>query len=311
MGASDKIALVTGASGFVGSHLAARLIADGWQTHLVVRDAAHPRLQRFAGKAALHVHDGTQAGMTAIVGATKPTVVFHLASLFLAQHKPEDTGALITSNVLFGTQLLQAMVDQGVKRLVNTGTAWQHFDNAAYNPTNLYAATKQAFADVAQYYVEALGVKMITLELFDTYGPDDPRPKLMALLKKLAATGERLEMSPGEQVIDLVHIEDVCAAFVLAAERLLRGEVTGAETYAVSSGAPLKLRELVAVFEGVVGKKLAIEWGKRPYRPREVMVPWRGGRMLPGWGVRVRLQEGIAGFLNYVEAGDGGKERAR
>lgn len=78
-----------------------------------------------------------------------------------------------------------------------------------------------------QYYIEASGLRVITLKLFDTYGPDDPRPKLMNLIQRMAMDNQPLAMSPGEQQIDLVHVEDVVRAFMVASERLLAGEVTG------------------------------------------------------------------------------------
>jgi nucleoside-diphosphate-sugar epimerase len=217
--------------------------------------------------------------------------VFHLASLFLAQHQPQDVDALILSNVLFSTQLAEAMVANGVRHMVNTGTSWQHFDNQDYNPVNLYAATKQAFEDILAYYADAGMLKVVTLALFDTYGPNDPRRKLVALLRDLARTGQALAMSPGEQLIDLVHIDDVVDAFLLAAQRL-PSQPTAYARYGVSSGAPMTLRAFVGVFERVAGTSLAIEWGGRPYRPREVMTPWQAPAM-EGWQARIRLEDGL------------------
>ena len=54
-------------------------------------------------------------------------------------------------------------------------------------------------------------------------------------------------------------------------------------SYVVSSGKTVTLRELVRRYEKLIGKKLLIDWGARPYREREVMHPWRGGKILPGW----------------------------
>lgn len=292
--ALPRRALLTGASGFIGAHLARRLLADGWQVHLVLRPGARlGTLDDIAPRLHLHRHDGTTAGLIDIVGAARPLIVFHLASLFLAQHRPDDVASLVQSNVLFGTQLAEAMGHHGVALLVNTGTSWQHFENAGYNPVCLYAALKQAFEAVLRYYVEQQGLRVITLKLFDTYGPGDPRPKLMGLFQRIALSGEALAMSPGEQLIDLVYIDDVVEAFLLAAQRLLSAAAGPMEEYAVSSGAPLPLRALAAVYAEASGKSLAIEWGGRPYRPREVMYPWNTGRTLPGWRPRVALADGI------------------
>ncbi len=100
-------------------------------------------------------------------------------------------------------------------------------------------------------------------------------------------------MSPGEQLIDIVYIDDAVDAFIIAAERLLNDKVEHYEDYAVSSGSPIKLRDLVKIYEEVIGRELPIEWGGRPYREREVMVPWNKGKRLDGWKAKVHLKDGI------------------
>lgn len=136
-------------------------------------------------------------------------------------------------------------------------------------------------------------LKVITLKLFDTYGPDDFRPKLFSLLTKNAVGQQTLDMSPGEQMVDFVYIDDVIDAYVLAAHRLQTEMVAGHEQYAVSSGAPVKLKQVVMTYNRICGNKLKINWGGRPYRPREVMTTWTKGPMLPGWSPKIGLEEGI------------------
>lgn len=287
-------ALITGGTGFVGSNLARRLALDGWQVHIItIPNDNLAQIKDVAERVTLHVHDGSTEGLHKIVAEAQPEVVFHLASLFLSEHLLSDITTLVSSNILFGTQLLEAMADQGVTKIVNTGTSWQHFENKGYSPVNLYAATKQAFEDILQYYVEARDIQAITLKLFDTYGPNDPRPKLLHLLKKIAGEGASLSMSPGEQVIDLVHINDVVKAFVMGAKRLNTDLVEGHEKYAVTSGNPMSLRMVVKAFEKSIGRNINIEWSGRPYRTREVMVPWSDFKTLPGWKSDVKLEEGL------------------
>ncbi len=292
LNSNSRVVLVTGASGYIGGHLVSRLARDGWQVHMVVRKGSLlPAAPEFS-QAVKHTHDGTTEGMIRLVAEAKPEVIFHLASLFLAQHEPGDVEPLVLSNVLFGSQLLEAMRVNGVSQIVNTGTSWQHYNNDDYSPVCLYAATKQAFEDILAYYSEAASIKAVTLQLFDTYGPDDPRPKLFHLLNKAAKSREVLAMSPGEQLIDLVYIDDVIDAYLCAIAALGVLPV-GHHVYAVSSGKPVPLRELVSIYEKAVGVNLSIDWGKRTYRPREVMVPWNRGRSLAGWYPRVSLSDGI------------------
>lgn len=292
LNSATRVALVTGATGFIGRHLVSRLAREGWQVHIVIRESSClPATPEFS-RVIKHTHDGTTDKMIRLVGEVKPNVVFHLASLFLPLHGPKDVEPLVLSNLLFGSQLLEAMRVNEVSQIVNTGTSWQHYNNDDYNPVCLYAATKQAFEDILAYYTEATSIKAVTLQLFDTYGNNDPRPKLFHLLAKTAKSQEVLAMSHGEQLIDLVYIDDVIDAYLCAMD-VLGTLPTGQHVYAVSSGNPLPLRELVAIYEKVVGVNLPIDWGKRTYRPREVMLPWNRGRSLAGWYPKVSLAEGI------------------
>lgn len=294
----NRIALVTGATGFVGSHLVRRLIKEGWETHIITRSSSNLKLlEDVRDKIIVHQYDGTTNSMINIVKEAEPEIVFHLASLFLAQHTSEDIERLVQSNLLFGVQLAEAMTLQGVTKLINTGTSWQHYEKEDYNPVCLYAATKQAFEDMLKFYVEASELKVITLKLFDTYGPDDPRPKLFTLLRKVAEEQTELAMSPGEQLIDLVYIDDVIDGYLQAARRLLDNKVSGMEEYAISSGNPISLKELVVLYSKIVKKPMPINWSGRPYRPREVMVPWNKGKRLLGWKPKISIEDGLKDFL--------------
>src|SRR5688572_14565536 len=83
--AGGRRALVTGASGFVGSHLLRHLTDAGWDVHAVLRSGS--LRERLGGLATVHAHDGTTESLVDVVGAAAPDVVFHLASLFIAEHK--------------------------------------------------------------------------------------------------------------------------------------------------------------------------------------------------------------------------------
>lgn len=291
-------ALITGATGYIGSNLVKRLVNENWDVDVITRSNSnlYP-INNILDKLNIHIHDGTTQGMIDICKKANPEVVFHLAASCIPNHQSKDINTLFSSNILFGTQLLEGMSKNNIKYLINTGTSWQHYKNYQYNPVCLYAATKQAFEDILKYYIEAEGLIAITLKLFDTYGPNDPRRKIINLLKDIAISGKELSMSPAEQYIDLVYIDDVVEAFLKAAKKIKNNFNIKQECYAVSSGNPMKLKDLVKIFEKVYGKKLKTTWGRRPYRIREVMFPWNNGKVLEGWKPKISIEEGIGKLL--------------
>lgn len=276
---------VTGATGFVGKHLTHALCSAGNLVHILTRSQADTVLGVTA-----HRYDGSTESVFRAIESARPRVVFHLAACFRSEHTPDDVAELVAANLLLGTQIVDAMSRLGCLALVNTGTSWQNFHDQEYSPVNLYAASKQAFEDLLQYYVEAHGLRVITLRLFDTYGPGDRRKKLLRLLREAARTEQPLLLSPGEQQLDLLHVDDVVQAFLQAAERL--AETTGHERYLLSSGRRVRLRDLVTLVEQALGKSIPVQWAAREYRAREVMKP-PAGTPLPGWSPRITLEDGL------------------
>jgi nucleoside-diphosphate-sugar epimerase len=288
-------ALITGATGFVGGRLARRLAAEGWEVHGIVRrPPGDPAMRALAGICDAHYHDGSMESLTRLVALSRPTVVFHLAARFVAEHHASDVEPLIRDNIMFGAQLLEAMSAAGAKRIVNAGSAWQHFRNADYSPVSLYAATKKAFADLLQFYVEASRMSAITLELSDTYGPGDPRRKLIPIMLDAEKNARELSMVSGDLPLNFVHVDDAVSAFVTAARRLLASTETTHEVFAVRSNEPVAVRELFSIWEKARGTALAARWGERPYRTREVLDHWTQGTILPAWEAKVSLAEGLA-----------------
>ncbi len=271
---------VSGATGFVGRSVVPLLVERGCVVEPLGRDvsalapsAVVDRLREFA-----------------------PDVVLHLATHFLAAHEPDDIPALIRANVEWGTVLAEAAADTGA-RLVAIESAWQHVDGASYAPVSLYAATKQALADVLRYYADVRDLDVRSVTLYDTYGPGDVRPKLVPTLLRAARDGRPLEMSDGRQLIDLTYIDDVARG--IADVALAAASPTSS---VLRSWSPLTVRDLVARVEDVVARPLDVAWDVRPSRPREMRTDWVFGESPPGWAPRVPLDEGLRRMWEAVRA---------
>jgi nucleoside-diphosphate-sugar epimerase len=290
--------LVTGASGFVGSHLVRRLLKDGAEVHVLARNESPlSAINDVTERITVHRIGANSQSVVSAVECAQAEIVFHVAAHFKAEHEIADVRALVDSNIAFTADLLEGMKQTGSNKLINTGTAWQHFHDAEYDPVCLYAATKQAAEDLITYYRNAFGIRSITLKLFDTYGPGDVRKKLFHAFHQASASEAPLPFSGGDQLLDLVHIDDVVEAFVLAAKLCGEFKPSQTETFGISARERITLRDAAKLYESISGLNLNIAWGARPYRIREVMNPWSRCKQLPNWMPSISLEYGIRSLL--------------
>lgn len=286
--------LLTGGSGFLGSRIARRLSQEGFELLLLVRRLdGLTELDRMdlTGKVELALCTEPYSDLGGVFGRFRPDLVVHVAASSALGDDAASVRQLTGANILLPALLLAHMREHEVKYFVNTGSHWQHARGDSFVPFNLYAATKQSAEDILQAYCND-GTDAVTLQLFDTYGPRDPRKKIVNLIVDATRTGIELAMSPGEQILDLIHVEDAARAYLVAVNRLLSGSVHGHEIFALS-GERVSLKTLAAMIGEIAGRSAPIFWGGRPYRPREIMVPWTGFVPLPDWQRSIALRDGL------------------
>lgn len=290
--------LMTGITGFIGHHLGERLVNDGHEVHAIVRPTSkvHALSENLREKVTFHVHDSENTLLDIVtdlcVENHRPDVVFHLATNFVTAHRFEDIQKLIQSNITFGTELLDAMAANNVLNFVNAGTFEQTIDDNI-SPVNLYAATKDCFEGIVNFYTASRNLKCIGLRLSDTYAADDKSDRLLGRLRRSLLTGEKIELSHVGQLVDLIYIDDAVEAFIAAKKILAACKYDYCGAYSVGLSRPVTLGEVVKIFEEVAGKKLSIEW-----RNRYVSTNFRGTpRFLPNWSPTTALRDGIKKFL--------------
>lgn len=225
----------------------------------------------------------------------------HLATHFVSEHKEVDIIPLIDSNVFFSTYILECLVRANVKWFINTGTFWQNFKNENnYCPVNLYAATKQAFESIAKFYIDTNKIFFTNLKINDTYGKNDTRKKIFNLWFEASKNNITLNMSKGEQIIDICYIDDIVEAYLLLIKYSnddLKIKTNG-DTFVVKSKNRYTLKELYNLFEKVTKLKVKINWGVREYRENEVFIPWENGKLVPGWEQKITLDKGLKFLYN-------------
>jgi nucleoside-diphosphate-sugar epimerase len=261
---------LTGASGFIGSHVARTLLSTGCEVAILARPG-NP-LWRLGDMARhLTLLKGELSDIAALrpaLGEWKPEACIHLAwyvEPVKYMTSPENIPALTAS-----LTLLDELIQAGCRHIVMAGTCWEYDTDAGFlredgptRPTTLYAAAKLSLSLLGQHIASAAGVHFAWARLFYLYGPyEDERRAVPAVIRALLR-GEAFPMTKGEQVRDYLHVEDVASALCALAERGMSGIVN------IASGMPATMRQVMETIGEITGRTDLIRFGELPYRDWE------------------------------------------
>ena len=292
-----KTAIITGATSYLGIELVVRLVREGVRVHVIIRtDSDVARLILRSPSIDIHTHDGTQNSLQNIFSIVRPDTVFHLASKYVREEEPEDIKALISSNITFGCQVLEAAGNSSVRNVINTGSYFQ-FNDGGKPPINLYGVTKNLFTKILDYYTSSKKFSSTSLIIYDVYGPRDWRTKLFSSITKAINNNLVLSIPKNEVFLYPVYYTDVINCYLLAANKLTNEpESISGRCFAIRDQNPNKISEIITIFEKVSGKKILIKRGDWPKPAKEIENIWYG-ETLPGWQPNHSLLNGIKSML--------------
>jgi len=300
-------ALVTGAGGFVGAHLTARLVADGWEVAGTVRPgSATDRLG--PGVTAVPVDLGDREATAQLARRVAPDVVFLLAAGRAAATRAERAATLAV-NASSGAWLVDGL-GEGCTAIVRLGSSTEYApldvpmdESAPVRPRSFFGATKAAGSLLVAATAAARGVRAAVLRAFQVYGPGDHPGRLVPTAVRAARTGDELPLTGPGMRRDWIFIDDVVEACVQAAlaQHLPAGQVLN-----IGTGRQVANEELVAAVERVSGREVRVAVGAHSGRSWDtgswVCDPSRAARLL-GWEAKVDLDDGLA--LCWAEGSSG------
>ena len=288
-------ALVTGASGFIGSHLLKRLRADDVEIHAASRLPQPP-------SDLLTWHETDLADGDAVrrlVAGVSPDVVFHLAGDSRAARDLDLVTPMFQANVTTTVNLLTAVAEQGRTRVVLAGSLEE--PEAGEPPSSPYSASKSAARSYGELFATVWNLPVVTLRVFMTYGPGqrDTR-KLVPYVIRSLLRGEAPQLTSGNREIDWVYVEDTAAAFAAAAAA---SEPTVASVD-VGSGKTCSIRSLVERLVELVDPRIVPVFGAIEDRPLEQVrtADVEATAAAIGWRPQVGLDEGLERTVEWYRA---------
>lgn len=296
---------LTGATGFIGSHVARRLVGEGCEVSALVRSGSDlGRIADIAPRLRLVHGDLTAPAPRAELAEIRPELCIHLAWYAV----PGTYLSAIENVGLLGSSLELAVeiARLGCKRFIGVGTCFEYDTSFGYlsehtptRPQTLYAASKLALQLVLQRLGSVTGMEVAWARLFYQYGPYEDERRLVASVIGSLLRGQEVEVTPGGQVRDFLHVEDVAAAIWAIARSDLVGPVN------VGSGRPITVRDIVSKIGEILDRPALIAFGALPYSPSDPMfVCADNRRLLEGttWHPRYDLEDGLRHTIQWWRA---------
>ena len=284
--------LITGITGFVGSRLAIKLTDDGCVVAGLVRQN-NKRENEY-----LYGYEGTFASVKNAIDIFKPQVIIHLATTYFSDDANTIDG-IASTNISLPLFLFEATRNSSIK-IICAGSYWQFGNKGDSSPIDVYAASKTAADHIVEYYALKENRLAVILYFYGTYGSHDERGKILDYMLQSIVIGKKLKLSPGNQKLNLVHIDDVVRALqiIVMDEDLTSGKV---HKFGVYSDTSYTLREIISICQEYYNRTVKVEFGAVPYRERELMEPQYPYPMVPGWNQRVMLKDFIKLFFAVKE----------
>ena len=310
--------LVTGAGGFIGSHLVEGLVGAGARVKVLVRYTSRGSWGHLE-----QVVPGVRDAVEVVLGDVRDAqfmreqvrscdVVFHLAALIGIPYSYQAAESYVDTNVRGALNVLQAARETGVARVVITSTS-EVYGTACYTPMDEkhplqaqspYSASKIAADKLAESYHLSFGLPVVTVRPFNTYGPrQSARAVIPTIVSQVLAGGDTLRLGSLDPVRDLTYVGDTVRGFLRAgvAEKAV-GQVIN-----LGTGQGISVGDLAQMVMQITGRKLTIVADQDRVRPpasevRLLIAKTERARELLGWEPEVQLSEGLKRVVEYISA---------
>jgi NAD dependent epimerase/dehydratase len=306
--------LVTGAEGFVGSHLVDALLEEGAEVRAFVHYDPFGRWGWLHQRASdLDMHPGDVRDSDRVLSAMRGTeVVFHLAALIGIPYSYQAPGSYVDTNVRGTYNILAAAQREGVERVVHTSTSEVYGtarrvpidEDHPLQPQSPYSASKIGADMLALSFFHSFSLPVAVVRPFNTYGPrQSARAVIPAVLRQLLGGASQLHVGATSPTRDFNYVTDTVRGFlaVAACERAL-GQVVN-----VGSGREIAIGDLIELLMTITGRRAEVVTAEERLRPADseverLLCDNRRARDWAGWEPEVALEEGLRRTAEWMAA---------
>jgi nucleoside-diphosphate-sugar epimerase len=300
---SGRRVLITGASGFIGSHLTRRLVADGAIVHALTStvSSVYPaRLLEIRDQITLHEASLDDRGaMQFLADEVKPEYIFHLGAYTHVGKSWHRTDECIQVNIQGTVNLLMAVEPHGFTRFLNTGTSEIYGDidvpfteDDQVHPISPYSVSKHAAEEYCRLFADARDLPLVRVRPFNAYGPMQSPDRIIPEIITRGLQGQELKMTQGIQTREFNYVEDLADGFVhLATAPEIDGGI-----FNLGCGREVSMRDLATLILELMGNPITAEFGALPERPIEIYRMHASTEKTTnqvGWTSKISLEDGL------------------
>jgi len=301
-----KRAIITGGTGFVGANLAERLVKEGYEVHLLVREGYHPwRIEHVLPHLQLFKADLLdRERLTIEMKRIKPDWIFHLAT-YGAYSWQDYLEATLQTNFIGTVNLVEASREVGFEAFINTGSSSEYGakDHAAtedelLEPNSYYAVAKASSTLFCSYTARRFQIPILTLRLFSVYGPFEEPGRLIPTLIVNGMQGKFPSLAHPDIARDFIFTEDVNDAYLLMASS--SNTLPSDGVYNVGTGHQTRLRDIVEMTRAIFHIEAEPVWGSMENRSWDTNIWVANNQKLcrAGWNPLHDIRDGL---LNTIE----------
>lgn len=291
--------LLTGITGFLGSHLAAELTRHGHEVLGLKR--RHSNISRL-----MEIIDQIQfldidSGLAAVIENHRDVdLIIHTATAY--GHNQEAACDIVAANVIMPLQLLEWAVGRGTCAFINTDTFFCKASDG-YAHLSSYTASKQFFLQLGTQLAKVRDATFCNMRIEHMFGPRDGQQKFTTnIVRQLLEDTPEIRLTPGQQVRDFVFVDDVVNAYMYVVGALASNSLKGVKSYEIGSGVPHTVEEFVMMAHRITGSRSRLSFGGLHYRENEIMHSQANldALMALGWSPKVNLEAGIEALVRSL-----------
>ena len=284
--------VITGAAGFIGKNLVKDLLSQKKsKIYLILRKSKKNQIlsKKFTKEPnyiPIFFKDSNK--LKKKFRKINADVVINLATHYVDKHNFEDLEKIVSSNILFCSQILELSCERKIKSFINICSVMQLYTHNKY-PLNFYAASKDSFKNIGSFYSKIYGIKFFNLFIGDTYGDNDERKKIIPIILKNYKKNKKTKIMKRKLELNILHVKDIINAIsIILWKKIKPGD------YLVRSKINIKLHRLISNINKVLKRKIKIIWGNSKFiKVRKINM-----RLLPGWKQNFNIETEIKKYLN-------------